>query len=659
MIKHKLIRLAATVCVVMLAPVIAYSATDLEFKEGHFHYSPEALANAQKEVKVVDIDVSMNSTDATILFLKDPNDKSTFAADISIENQNFKGRIKSFGSSTRAMKKKSIILKIKGGKWNGYKNISLNSMGSDGSMMRGWMAWEMMRDMGMMVPDTNYVRLYINKQFIGYFLYIEWLGSRFLERNGYGAASEFYQATDSTYCGDFRHSHDVEKCWTQFSPRGGDKSGMKSFASAVRSAPMESFDKFVATNFDDDSLVNWIVTNALVSNGDTYNKNYFMVKSDTTKKWKVIPWDYDLTFGQSFDMFVKFPESLFNDRFQYYYTPDLGVFNPMKAKTLLNEKLKAKFYAQLKHLIGKEKNGPEKTFGWFSPTVMHARVENLAHVLEGGQVKQKYGARSPESYDEQYDAVSHFGLVRPFYLESNLFSTFEWSYRNTEQMKEYVAFTQGKDLFPGYLEKKADKAPSSKLAKASDVKKAEKALEPVGEAKKGLDEHEFMAKLLEKPFTGRNASVASDDSLIVFDPGYGYFLTRLDFKSSYKVADFQAEAEGFKPPAYIFEGTAPDQCIQRSWLLFSRVPSFSIKADVTLEYFDEHSQKNELGGIKNEHAVNLWVHKGDAWRPLMTEVNMKSNTLKVYNFNLQAGKIYRFIACSAPESKLYSKPVGR
>ncbi|ATX80246.1 CotH protein [Mariprofundus aestuarium] len=662
MLKHKMNNLAGAICAVILLPFTALSATDLTFEESHFRYSQEALANAQKEIKVVDIDVSMNNTDARILFLKDPNDKSTFAAGFSIDGEELKGRIKSFGSSTRALRKKSIILKVKGSTWKGYKNIALNSMSSDGSMMRGWMAWEMMRDMGMMVPETNYVRLTINGEFIGYFLYIEWLGNRFLERNGYDSSSELYQASDNTYCGDFRHKSDTEKCWAKLAPRGGDHSSMKAFAKQVQSAPMESFDSFIASSFDDDSLINWIVANTLTSNGDTYNKNYFMIKSGQSKKWKVIPWDYDLTFGQTFDQFVPFPESLFNDRFQYYYTPDLGVFNPMKAKAFLNERLKGKIYKQLKHMIGKEKDGPEKTFGWFSPTVMNARIENLARVLEAGQVKQKHGARSPEAFVEQYDAVSHFGIARPFYLEANLFSTFEWSYRNTPQMKEYIAFTKGEDLYPEDIAKaESDAAIASQkdAEKRALHAKVKEEYHPPGEAKQALDEHEFMAKLLMKPYSGRAATADLGKSLIVYDPGYGYFLTRLDFKSPFKIVDFQTEAEGFKPPMYMFEGVSPDQCIQRSWVLFSRIPSLSSKADVTFEYFDEHSQKNELGGIKNEHKVNLWVHTGENWKPLRTEVNARSNTLTVNNFQINAGRIYRFIACAAAESPLWSVPVNR
>jgi len=62
-------------CTLLVLPGVVQSATDMTFEESHFAYSQESLANAQKKVVVEDINVSMNRTDAVVLFMKDPNDK--------------------------------------------------------------------------------------------------------------------------------------------------------------------------------------------------------------------------------------------------------------------------------------------------------------------------------------------------------------------------------------------------------------------------------------------------------------------------------------------------------------------------------------------------------------------------------------------------------
>jgi len=89
------------------------------------------------------------------------------------------------------------------------------------------------------------------------------------------------------------------------------------------------------------------------------------------------------------------------------------------------------------------------------------------------------------------------------------------------------------------------------------------------------------------------------------------------------------------------------------------VPSMNVKADVTFEYFDENTMRNELGGVQDEHKVNLWVNVGKQWKPLKTAVNARANTLTLHDFQLQAGRVYRFVACSTPEAGLWTVPLKK
>ena len=655
--KQLMLSIIASIAVAFMATKGHAADADLSFQETQFRYSEAAMALAKKEIRVEEVNVTMDKTDAEVLFKKDPNDKSSFPADFNIGSQKLKGRIKAIGSSTRNLLKKSLVLKFEGEKWQGYKRMSLRALASDGSLVREWLAWEMMRDMGMMVPDTYYIRLNINGEFAGVYLYIEWIGSKFMEKRSYSSGSELYQPYDSTYCGNFLDVDRIKHCWEKLAPSGTSYDSLKSLAEKVRQVPAESFDTFVSENFEDDSLVNWIVTNTLTSDGDTYNKNYFLIRSITSGKWKVIPWDYDLTFGRSFDPHVQFPDNLFNDHFQYYYTPELGIFSPLKGKMFLNYALKAKFDKQLKHLIGMEQNGPDESFGWFSPTVMAARIDNLAKTLAPIQGKQKYAARPSSIYVEEYDAVKHYSIMRPFFLKENLYGAFPWAFIHTVQMGEMEAYNKGKNLTvssQGILvveeEKKAKKGGLLSWLKSDKKKKQGEKVDAKEEVPSAnvFDETAFIAKLMEKGFMGKAATTADPTrSLVVVDPGYGYMTARIDFvPPADQVVDFQAEVEPFRPPVYLFEGADETQCIQRSWVLFSRKPGVNLVADVVLEYFDEHSKKNEVGGINDEHTVQLWYHTGEKWQPLETVVNTRSNTLRTNDFHIRSGRIYRFIGCS-------------
>ncbi len=86
-------------------------------------------------------------------------------------------------------------------------------------------------------------------------------------------------------------------------------------------------------------MLDWLVVNTIVSNGDTYNKNYFLHRGPAGGRWSVMPWDYDLSFGRNADPVLPFPQNILNDSFYYLNPPDLGVPHVLKDKTLQNPAL--------------------------------------------------------------------------------------------------------------------------------------------------------------------------------------------------------------------------------------------------------------------------------------------------------------------------------
>jgi len=566
-----------------------------------FNFSYAALEQALYRIPIEDIHVRIGKDDLNALFRKDTYDKSSFEIRLRTGRRHLQGRIQVLGSSTRIFKKKSLLIKLdkESMRWYGRRRIALRSMASDKALMREWMAWKLLAAMGATVPEVHFTRVSFNHgEKTGLYLSIEWMGRQFLAANHLDPRGGFYQPNDASHCGDLNSSENLDACFDKIMPRDGDYSKLSAMAKAVSSAHNDDMDTVLAQYFDDESVLNWIAANALVTNGDTYNKNYWLHYSPARNKWTVIPWDYNLTFGRVYDPFAnrlnEQPFRIFNDNFQYFFPPDVGASNPLKDKTVRNPRLRARLETKLKHLLGLEPNGPEETFGWFSPTVMQARIGNLAAVVGKEVYKDTFLTFGEEAFTKTYESLMHYVTAHDYYLAAKLQGPFIW--------QPSPAFDPTKPPV----------------------------LEP-----------------LPKELYGHGFIDAGEQSLHMTDQGWGYFVARLDFDAALKKkAEFKVNVAGGTIPKYLPVGQSPRRCIQRSWLLSTQTPDFTADGSLMVEYIQENSVRTEVPETLHEELLELWELDGHHWKPLKTQVNEYSNTLTATGVHLESGHTLRFVACS-------------
>jgi len=384
---------------------------------------------AQETVPVLSVHLEMKARDADVLFKKDPYDRSTFPVSMLVDGKQLNGRISVKGSFSRSFDKKSLKIKLdKGSKWRGQRRIALNAMATDTSMMREWLAWDLIHTLGMAAPKVNYTQLYINRRYIGMFLHIEWIDPGMLAKFGLGDDGEFFHPLDSTFCGDLglQSVADVERCWTKLSPRDNDYSPLKKLVKQLHDVTADEFDSFLEKNFDVESVINWIAVNAITSNGDTYNKNYFIYFSRKKGRWVLIPWDYDLSFGRNWDEFLEYPANILNDNFQYYYPLELGLPNPLKDKLLKNPVLLERLKQKLRGLMGMPVEGYAATPVWFTPEVMHDRIDALTSVLTDNLNRERYTTTNAQKLREQASALKDYVSFRYNYLRKTVLQVTNW-----------------------------------------------------------------------------------------------------------------------------------------------------------------------------------------------------------------------------------------
>ncbi len=493
-------------------------------------------------------------------------------------------------------------------------------MSTDLSYMREWMAWNLISSLGMVSPKVEYYRLQINGQFIGLYLFIEWIDTSLFDRIGLGKDGEFYHPDDSEYCGDMSpaNNHRLEECWFKLSPKDRDYTSLQKLIDGINKTPVEQFHSFLKEHFDVDSVINWLVVNTITGNGDTYNKNYFLYQSKVTGKWLVIPWDFDLSFGRNADPVLPFPRNILNDNYQYFYTPELGSSNPLKEKTLKNDPLFKMFKKRVSHVLGvameKESQGFfEKWhkegkqvggFGWFRPDEFQGLVHTLESTIGQDLPHERYPGAKGDPFTQQVEALRLYNQWRYPFLKKLILDPTPF---NTAHWLPYFTFPL---LTPaGEEDKNRRQTVPLNMTASAEIREADKSVV-------------FVEELLARP------------------------IGIIDIQELNRPARVRLEVETERVPDSLPPGLIPSKCIQRIWYLDIKTPDTILKVNLQLDYLQESSLRHELGAaITDEHNLSLWVMQDNQWERLQTGVNVISNVLRAQGIEFGSGEVLLFVAC--------------
>lgn len=572
--------------------------------------SEPAVVGRHPSIEPIELYLTMTPLDAEVVFRKEPYDRSSFPVAVRMDGVDVPGRVTVSGSFSRIFIKKSLRIQLEGpARWNNNRRISLDAMATDPSYLREWAAWDLAHALGMVGPDIRMVRLFINGQYIGPFMFFDWIDAGMMERRGLGGDGVMHHPIDSTYCGNFGDDRleELKRCWFQFSPPGGNFSELQALTRELNETPTEDFEQFLDSRFDTDSVINWILLNTITSNSDTYNKNYFLYQSRKTGKWIIIPWDYDLSFGRNADPALPYPKNILNDNFQYFYTPELGNSSPLKDKLLANPALYKRFKTRLAHVLGVERDpgAPETAFGWFHPDRFSVRLGDWARTLLPDIDRDRYRASPPETFLQHIEALDYYNiarytLLRHQVLGQSVFGTARW-----------------------------------------------------------LPAHSY--PLLEEPeadahLKRRHTPIDYSGNVILSEPGVR--VVPIDEQFSRPLGIFQPmslaqpvrvrlEAETERPPLTVPPSKKIEECIERTWFADLKTPETTLTTRITLEYLEENSLHHEVGSaIRDQSKISLWANTANAWHRLPTHANGAAKTLTTEALTLYPGQVVRMVACA-------------
>lgn len=177
----------------------------------------------------------------------------------------------------------------------GLKKLNLNNNYSDSTLMREYISYELMEQMGLPTPAHSYMYVTVNGEERGLFLGVEAVDETFLANN-YGSNNGFLFKPDGTGS-DLKYISDDMTDYTGIGLKTNkdnmDQSKFVEMLDAINNGG--DIEKYL----DVDEMLRYFAVNTALVNLDSYQgnmkHNYYLYEQNG--KFSIIPWDYNMSFG--------------------------------------------------------------------------------------------------------------------------------------------------------------------------------------------------------------------------------------------------------------------------------------------------------------------------------------------------------------------------
>ncbi|MGW9125645.1 CotH kinase family protein [Paenibacillus chitinolyticus] len=244
------------------------------------------------------------------------------------------------GGHTREYAKKSYEIRIKG------RTYHLNAEYDDPSLIRNALSFRFFRMIGVPSPHTRHVVLTINGRNEGVYVLIEAVKRSFFRRRGILMKSLLYASNDSANF-SLKDPDTRKRKKTLFAGydlmigTGRDRDKMKAFIQSMHALKGDRLKAFLGKHVDLDNYLRWLAGAVMTGNYDGFEHNYAIYEHKPTGKYRMIPWDYEGTWGRN----------CYGKRVNSNLVRITG-YNDLTEKVLESKEVRQRYKALLKHLTG-------------------------------------------------------------------------------------------------------------------------------------------------------------------------------------------------------------------------------------------------------------------------------------------------------------------
>jgi len=230
---------------------------------------------------------------------RDDDSNQTYAAKFFSDGSEYAVKVRLRGAWARSWPKKALKIFFEDEKgFEGNRCLNLNSAWRDAAFVREPLAYHVYSAAGVPASRARMVQLHINGQFRGLYVEVEQPDNPLLKRHNlkgaalYKANSPDNQSDERNLGSEKTFAANYEKQTRKSEGHGDLQAFCRELAAATNAL------EFFTNRIDVERYINYLAASALVQNWDGLSKNHFLVHDERgSKKWLVVPWDLDRTFG--------------------------------------------------------------------------------------------------------------------------------------------------------------------------------------------------------------------------------------------------------------------------------------------------------------------------------------------------------------------------
>ncbi len=217
------------------------------------------------------------------------------------------------GNTSREAKKKSFKISfnsfIKGRDFFGVEKLNLNGEHNDPSIIRSKLCFDLFGKSGVVASRAAHMQVFINGKNFGLYISVEHIDEEFIKKNFADDSGNLWKCL---YPADLKFIGNDPNLYKNLNNNGtpvyelstneeiGDFSRLVNLIKIINQTPTAAFEDSLESVMDVSTVLKYFAWNILFGSWDSYwnlSNNYYLYNNPTTKKFSLIPYDYDNSFG--------------------------------------------------------------------------------------------------------------------------------------------------------------------------------------------------------------------------------------------------------------------------------------------------------------------------------------------------------------------------